>query len=146
MSVSDTSKIKVIGVAGGHSQGHAALAGALEHVQQALGEGVLAVIVDVAAVGAQAQVGHVHAQQDAVLQSGQNVRIGRAAGGLEHVHVDDLGLGSHAHDGIVDAHITGGVEDVGADIFERGLCLPSDNKLTEEQVDGIIALIHACFA
>ena len=98
----------VIGVAGGHSQGHAALAGALEHVQQALGEGILAVIVDVAAVGAQAQVGHVHAQQDAVLQSGQNVRIGRAAGGLEHVHVDDLGLGCHAHDGIVDAHITGG--------------------------------------
>ena len=98
----------VIGVARGHSQGHAALAGALEHVQQALGEGVLAVIVDVAAVGAQAQVGHVHAQQDAVLQSGQNVRIGRAAGGLEHVHVDDLGLGRHAHDGLVDAHITGG--------------------------------------
>ena len=98
----------VIGVAGGHSQGHAALASALEHVQQALGEGVLAVIVDVAAVGAKAQVGHVHAQQDAVLQSGQNVRIGRAAAALEHVHVDDLGLGRHAHDGIVDAHITGG--------------------------------------
>ena len=98
----------VIGVAGGHSQGHAALAGALEHVQQALGEGILAVIVDVAAVGAQAQVGHVHAQQDAVLQGGQNIGIGRAAAALEHVHVDDLGLGRHAHDGIVDAHITGG--------------------------------------
>ena len=98
----------VIGVAGGHSQGHAALAGALEHVQQALGEGILAVIVDVAAVGAQAQVGHVHAQQDAVLQGGQNIGIGRAAAALEHVHVDDLGLGRHAHDGIVYAHITGG--------------------------------------
>ena len=98
----------VIGVAGSHSQGHAALAGALEHVQQALGEGILAVIVDVAAVGAQAQVGHVHAQQDAVLQGGQNIGIGRAAAALEHVHVDDLGLGRHAHDGIVDAHITGG--------------------------------------
>jgi len=44
------------------------------------------------------------------------------------------------------AYIAGGVPDVGADIFRRGLCLPSDNKLTEEQVDGIIALIHACFA
>ena len=98
----------VIGVAGGHSQGHAALAGALEHVQQTLGKGILAVIVDVAAVGAQAQVGHVHAQQDAVLQGGQNIGIGRAAAALEHVHVDDLGLGRHAHDGIVDAHITGG--------------------------------------
>ena len=105
----------VIGVARGHSQGHAALAGALEHVQQALGEGVLTVIVDVAAVGAQAQVGHVHAQQDAVLQSGQNVRIGRAAGGLEHVHVDDLGLGSHAHGGLVDAGVAGsGGGNVGA--------------------------------
>ena len=98
----------VIGVACGHSQGHAALAGALEHVQQTLGEGILAVIVDVAAVGAQAQVGHVHAQQNAVLQGGQNIGIGRAAAALEHVHVDDLGLGRHAHDGIVDAHITGG--------------------------------------
>ena len=98
----------VIGVAGGHSQGHAALAGALEHVQQALGKGILAVIVDVAAVGAQAQVGHVHAQQNTVLQGGQNIGIGRAAAALEHVHVDDLGLGRHAHDGIVDAHITGG--------------------------------------
>ena len=44
------------------------------------------------------------------------------------------------------AYIAGGVQDVGADIFQRGLCMPSDNKLTEEQVDGIIALIHACFA
>ena len=33
------------------------------------------------------------------------------------------------------AYIAGGVPDVGADIFQRGLCLPSDNKLTEEQVD-----------
>ena len=44
------------------------------------------------------------------------------------------------------AYIAGSAADVGADIFRRGLCLPSDNKLTEEQVDGIIALIHACFA
>ena len=44
------------------------------------------------------------------------------------------------------AYIAGGVQDVGADIFQRGLCLPSDNKMTEEQVDGIIALIRACFA
>ena len=38
-----------------------------------------------------------------------------------------------------------GIVDVGADIFERGLCLPSDNKMTMEQVDGIIAIIHECF-
>ena len=35
--------------------------------------------------------------------------------------------------------------DVGADIFARGLCLPSDNKMTPEQQDAIIAAIRACF-
>ena len=35
--------------------------------------------------------------------------------------------------------------DVGADIFERGLCLPSDNKMTKEQQDVIIEVIHRCF-
>ena len=44
------------------------------------------------------------------------------------------------------AYIAGEAEDVGADIFQRGVCLPSDNKLTAEQVDGVIALIHSCFA
>lgn len=36
--------------------------------------------------------------------------------------------------------------DVGADIFRRGLCLPSDNKMTKEQQDVIIEIIRACFA
>ena len=35
--------------------------------------------------------------------------------------------------------------DVGADIFERGLCLPSDNKMTEEQQDIVIEIIRSCF-
>ena len=35
--------------------------------------------------------------------------------------------------------------DVGADIFCRGLCLPSDNKMTQEQQDKIIDIIHRCF-
>lgn len=35
--------------------------------------------------------------------------------------------------------------DVGADIFCRGLCLPSDNKMTVEQQDRIIEIIHRCF-
>ena len=35
--------------------------------------------------------------------------------------------------------------DVGADIFRRGLCLPSDNKMTEAQQDVIIEIIHRCF-
>ena len=37
------------------------------------------------------------------------------------------------------------VVDVSTDIFERGLCLPSDSKLTIEQVDRIIEIIHRCF-
>lgn len=43
------------------------------------------------------------------------------------------------------AYIAGGVKDVGADIFNRGLCLPSDNKMTKEQQDLIIEVIRACF-
>lgn len=35
--------------------------------------------------------------------------------------------------------------DVGADIFNRGLCLPSDNKITPEQQDIIIEIIKECF-
>lgn len=43
------------------------------------------------------------------------------------------------------AYIAGGVADIGADIFNRGLCLPSDNKMTPEQQDIIIEIIKACF-
>ena len=38
-----------------------------------------------------------------------------------------------------------GTVDVGADIFRRGLCLPSDNKLTDAQLGVIIDIIHRCF-
>ena len=34
---------------------------------------------------------------------------------------------------------------VDADIFERGLCLPSDNKMTPEQQDRVIDIIRGCF-
>ena len=43
------------------------------------------------------------------------------------------------------AYIAGGVKDVGADIFQRGVCLPSDNKMTAEQQDRIIEAIRGCF-
>ena len=43
------------------------------------------------------------------------------------------------------AYIEGGTLDVGMDIFNRGLCLPSDNKMTEEQQDKIIEIIKGCF-
>lgn len=47
--------------------------------------------------------------------------------------------------GRTNAYIKGSGVDVGADIFRRGLCLPSDNKMTEEQQDVIIDIIHRCF-
>ena len=50
------------------------------------------------------------------------------------------------------AYISGGAVgkdgkplDVGMDIFQRGLCLPSDNKMTAEQQEKIIEVIRACF-
>ena len=43
------------------------------------------------------------------------------------------------------AYIAGENQDVGMDIFSRGLCLPSDNKMTPEQQDKIIKVIRGCF-
>lgn len=50
------------------------------------------------------------------------------------------------------AYISGGILgkdgkplDVGMDIFHRGLCLPSDNKMTIEQQEIIIQIIRSCF-
>ncbi len=43
------------------------------------------------------------------------------------------------------AYIDGVFTDVGTDIFNRGLCLPSDNKMTPEQQDVIIEIIRSCF-
>ena len=36
--------------------------------------------------------------------------------------------------------------DVGMDIFHRGLCLPSDIKMSEQEQDLIIEMVRACFA
>lgn len=47
--------------------------------------------------------------------------------------------------GKTNAYIVGKGTDVGADIFRRGLCLPSDNKMTPEQQDRVIEIIHKCF-
>ena len=43
------------------------------------------------------------------------------------------------------AYIAGEAADVGMDIFSRGLCLPSDNKMTPGQQDVIISVIRSCF-
>ena len=43
------------------------------------------------------------------------------------------------------AYIDGEALDVGMEIFQRGVCLPSDNKMTPEQQDAIIEVIKGCF-
>lgn len=43
------------------------------------------------------------------------------------------------------AYIAGESLDIGMNIFNRGLCLPSDNKMTPEQQDYIIEVIRGCF-
>jgi dTDP-4-amino-4,6-dideoxygalactose transaminase len=54
--------------------------------------------------------------------------------------------------GLSDTYIDGGdigkdgkPIDVGADIFDRGLCLPSNNKMTPEEQDRVIEIIRSCF-
>ena len=47
--------------------------------------------------------------------------------------------------GRTNAYIAGNGADVGMDLFERGVCLPSDNKMTPEEQDVIIAVVRSCF-
>lgn len=44
-----------------------------------------------------------------------------------------------------DAYIKGDDLNISVDIFSRGVCLPSDNKMTEEQQNRIIEVVKACF-
>lgn len=53
---------------------------------------------------------------------------------------------------VTNAYIDGGATgkdgkplDVGMDIFQRGLCLPSDNKMTEEEQEKVIEIVKGCF-
>lgn len=43
------------------------------------------------------------------------------------------------------AYISGESEDTGMDIFSRGLCLPSDNKMTQEEQEKVIEIVKECF-
>ena len=54
--------------------------------------------------------------------------------------------------GLTNAYAEGGVLgadgkalDVGMDIFHRGLCLPSDNKMTVAEQDIVIEIVRSCF-
>ena len=46
---------------------------------------------------------------------------------------------------MTNAYIASEDINVGKDIFNRGLCLPSDNKMTEEEQNEIIKIVHTCF-
>ena len=46
---------------------------------------------------------------------------------------------------MTNAYIDGEAIDVGMDIFERGLCLPSDIKMTASEQDRIIEVVRGCF-
>ncbi|MBQ6487930.1 MAG: aminotransferase class V-fold PLP-dependent enzyme [Solobacterium sp.] len=59
-----------------------------------------------------------------------------------HAFVTRYGNGRGTSNAYIDR---GAAWDAGMDIFERGLCLPSDNKMTPEQQDVIIELIRNCF-
>ena len=43
------------------------------------------------------------------------------------------------------AYIAGSAIDNGADIFHRGLCLPSDIKMTESEQNAVIEIVKSCF-
>ena len=43
------------------------------------------------------------------------------------------------------AYISGKITDIGMDIYSRGLCLPSDIKMTTDEQDRIIEVIRSCF-
>lgn len=47
--------------------------------------------------------------------------------------------------GMTNAYIKSEITDAGADIFNRGLCLPSDIKMTAEEQDTVIEIIKSCF-
>lgn len=47
--------------------------------------------------------------------------------------------------GRTNAYIAGDCSDVGADIFDRGLCLPSDIKMTADEQMRIIEIVRSCF-
>ncbi|HIU48566.1 MAG TPA: aminotransferase class I/II-fold pyridoxal phosphate-dependent enzyme [Candidatus Avimonoglobus intestinipullorum] len=59
-----------------------------------------------------------------------------------HPFVTETGDGRRSTNAYTDMEKT---VDVGADIFDRGLCLPSDIKMTSEEQNNIIEMIRECF-
>ena len=91
----------VVAVGGGHHHGDAGLTDAVVHTAEQL----LLTLVRETAGGTQGHIDDVHAQDDAILQSGQNP--GAHSGILnvgEDLHRHQLSVGSHAGDDVVLAH------------------------------------------
>ena len=61
---------------------------------------------------------------------------------LSHDFINRNGSGRGTSNAYIDE---GESEDIGMDIFRRGLCLPSDNKMTAEEQERIIEVIHRAF-
>ena len=59
-----------------------------------------------------------------------------------NVFVTEQGIARGRSNAYIDL---GKAADIGADIFARGLCLPSDNKMTAEDVSKVVEIIHRCF-
>ena len=59
-----------------------------------------------------------------------------------HAFITASGSGRGQSNAYIDQ---GRAVDVGKDIFHRGLCLPSDNKMTAEQQDIVIDIVRRCF-
>ncbi|MBQ9153169.1 MAG: DegT/DnrJ/EryC1/StrS family aminotransferase [Solobacterium sp.] len=59
-----------------------------------------------------------------------------------HAFITEKGNGRGASNAYID---TGKATDVGMDLFARGLCLPSDNKMTPDEQDIIIEIVKNCF-
>lgn len=60
-------------------------------------------------------------------------------GKYDAVKVEETGCGH------MDAYEKSGYESIGYDIFSRGLCLPSDIKMTPDEQNKIMEIIRACF-
>ena len=100
-------------------------------------------------VGAR-EIGYLYGQYKKIVGNFEGVLTGKGltyGGSLVRTEATGYGL-LYITEELLKAHntsIKGKVVDVGMDIFNRGLCLPSDIKMTGEQQDKIIEVIRECF-
>ena len=64
---------------------------------------------------------------------------------LAHENIESRPLWNPMHLQPIFKNCASYLNGVSEDLFNRGLCLPSDNKMTAEQQERIIEVIKACF-